>query len=215
MVMSSAAGTNFQANDTRYEIYDLGSNTIQAAYQLELVASNAQNAKPYFNDPTSNWQIVGLGGFNGGDTSDILMRDVGGDSNIGAFSIFDMSNNNASGGAIIGQVGVEWQVAGFGDFSGNANETDMLMRDSNNGAFELYDISNNQLVSASGMGTIGLEWQTAAVAANMPNGSGGLVAQLAQAISGSPTAAGTSSNSTPAEPPSAQLSPLMITQPVT
>ena len=30
----------------------------------------------------------------------------------------------------MGQVGLEWQVLGFGDFSGNANETDMLMQNS-------------------------------------------------------------------------------------
>ena len=43
----------------------------------------------------------------------------------------------------MGQVGLEWQVAGFADFSGRAGETDMLMRNSNTGAFEVYDISNN------------------------------------------------------------------------
>ena len=34
----------------------------------------------------------------------------------------------------MGQVGLEWPVSGFGDFSGNAGETDMLMRNSNTGA---------------------------------------------------------------------------------
>ena len=45
----------------------------------------------------------------------------------------------------MGQVGLEWSIAGFGDFSGNANETDMLMRNSNTGVFELFDISNNTI----------------------------------------------------------------------
>ena len=61
----------------------------------------------------------------------------------------------------MGQVGLEWSVAGFGDFSGNANETDMLMRNNNTGEFELYDISNNTIVSAVSMGQVGLEWQVA------------------------------------------------------
>ena len=61
----------------------------------------------------------------------------------------------------MGQVGLEWQVAGFGDFSGNANETDMLMRNTNTGAFEIYDISNNTITSAAAMGQVGLEWQVA------------------------------------------------------
>ena len=61
----------------------------------------------------------------------------------------------------MGQVGLEWSVAGFGDFSGNANETDMLMRNSNTGQFELYDISDNTIISAAPMGQVGLEWQVA------------------------------------------------------
>jgi hypothetical protein len=59
----------------------------------------------------------------------------------------------------MGQVGLEWSVAGFGDFSGNANETDMLMRNTNTGAFEIYDIRNNAITSAAPMGQVGLEWQ--------------------------------------------------------
>jgi hypothetical protein len=55
----------------------------------------------------------------------------------------------------MGQVGLEWTVAGFGDFSGNANETDMLMRNSNTGAFEVYDISHNAITSAASMGQVG------------------------------------------------------------
>jgi hypothetical protein len=43
----------------------------------------------------------------------------------------------------LGQVGMEWTVSGFGDFSSNPRETDMLMRDSNNGVFVVYDIKNN------------------------------------------------------------------------
>ena len=58
----------------------------------------------------------------------------------------------------MGQVGMEWQIAGFGDFSTRANETDMLMRNGNTGQFELYDISNNAITVATSMGQVGLEW---------------------------------------------------------
>ena len=64
----------------------------------------------------------------------------------------------------MGQVGLEWSVAGFGDFSNNANETDMLMRNSNTGVFELFDIRNNQITSAMPMGQVGLEWSVADLA---------------------------------------------------
>ena len=55
----------------------------------------------------------------------------------------------------MGQVGLEWSVAGFGDFSTQSNETDMLMRNINTGAFEFYDISNNQI---NFRGTDGAGW---------------------------------------------------------
>ena len=61
-----------------------------------------------------------------------------------------------------GRVGLEWQIAGFGDFSGNANETDMLLRNSNTGSFEIYDIGNNTITAVTAsMGQVGLEWQIA------------------------------------------------------
>ena len=61
----------------------------------------------------------------------------------------------------MGQVGLEWSIAGFGDFSTRANETDMLMRNSNTGAFEVYDIVNNTITSCAPMGQVGLEWTIA------------------------------------------------------
>ena len=61
----------------------------------------------------------------------------------------------------MGQVGLEWQVAGFGDFSTRANETDMLMRNSNTGAFEVYDIAITPSHRSPPMGQVGLEWTIA------------------------------------------------------
>ena len=43
-----------------------------------------------------------------------------------------------------GQVGLDWQVAGFGDFNGDGT-TDMMLRNVTTGTFELYDIQNNQV----------------------------------------------------------------------
>ena len=65
-------------------------------------------------------------------------------SNTGQFEIYDISNNTITGAAPMGQVGLEWSVSGFGDFSSRAGETDMLMRDSNNGQFEVYDLATIQ-----------------------------------------------------------------------
>jgi len=123
-----------------YEIYDLGGNTIQAAYALDQISTS--------------WQAAGLGSFAGTDTTDMLMRDPGN----GQLEIYDVSNNNISGPYSIGQVGTSWVVSGFGDFSGHANETDMLMRNGTTGQFEVYDISNNKIAFAAPMGQVGAPW---------------------------------------------------------
>lgn len=126
--------------DGTYEIYDIGNNAILATAELGQISPQ--------------WQIAGIGDFNGADTSDMLLRN--GD---GAFEVYDIVNNTFAASAALGQVGLEWTVSGFGDFSSRAGETDMMMRNSNSGAFEVYDISNNAITFATGMGQVGLEWQ--------------------------------------------------------
>ena len=49
----------------------------------------------------------------------MLMRN----SNTGVFELFDIRNNQITSATPMGQVGLEWSVAGFGGFSDNANET--------------------------------------------------------------------------------------------
>jgi hypothetical protein len=135
---------NFNSHSQGFtEIYDVGSNSILAAYQLGFLGTE--------------WTIAGLGGFTTGDTSDMLARNAA----TGAFEVYDVSSNNITNSASIGQVGLEWQVAGFGDFGSHSGETDMLMRNSNTGAFEVYDISNNAITFAAPMGQVGLEWSVA------------------------------------------------------
>jgi hypothetical protein len=79
----------------------------------------------------------------------------------GQFEVYDISNNQITHAGPMGQVGLEWAVAGFGNFSGNANESDMLMRNMGTGQFEVFDISNNQITHAGPMGQVGLEWSVA------------------------------------------------------
>jgi hypothetical protein len=129
--------------DGAYEFYDIGQNKI-------LLDGPLGQINPAL-------QVAGVGGFNGSDTADLLMRDPA----TGAFTLYDVSNNNITGNVPLGQVGPEWTVAGVGDFSTRFGETDMLMRNSNSGAFEVYDISNNAITSAQPMGQVGLEWTVA------------------------------------------------------
>ena len=53
--------------------------------------------------------MVGFGSINGAGSSDMLMRN----SNTGAFEIYDITNNQLTTAASMGQVGLEWSVAGI------------------------------------------------------------------------------------------------------
>ena len=75
----------------------------------------------------------------------------------GAFEVYDINNNNITGAAALGTVGLSYQVAGFGNFNG----PDMMTRNSSTSAFELYDIANNSITGASQIGQVGLEWKVA------------------------------------------------------
>jgi hypothetical protein len=64
---------------------------------------------------------------NTGTATDMFMRATSG-TNAGNFEVYYISNNAVTSAAALGHVGLEWQVAGLGDFSGNPGESDMLMR---------------------------------------------------------------------------------------
>src|SRR5262249_40557281 len=126
--------------DGTYAIYDLGNNASLAAHPLAQVGTD--------------WQFAGLGGFQAGDSADMLLRSA----STGGFEVYDISNNNVTNTAFLGNVGMDWQVMGFGNFS-SRGETDMILRNANTGGVEVYDIANNQITGAHFMGSVGLDWQ--------------------------------------------------------
>ena len=107
----------------------------------------------------------------------MLMRN----QNTGAFELYDIASNQITFAGPMGQVGLEWQVVGFGPMGGPGTG-DMLMRNSNTGTFEVYDIVNNKIVSAGSMGQVGTEWSVAGVAALSASGTSSANAQLTQAM---------------------------------
>jgi hypothetical protein len=132
MVLSNLGGV--------YNIYNIGGNSILAGYQLAFVGTD--------------WAFVTLGGFNDGETADMLLRN----GSTGAFEVYDIVNNNITQAVSMGAVGLNWQVAGFGDFDQNGT-TDMMLRDGGSGAFQIYNISNNSVINSVALGTVGLDWQ--------------------------------------------------------
>jgi hypothetical protein len=104
--------------------------------------------------------------------------------------VYDINNNQLTGAAFIGTVGLECQFAGIAPANG-AGTSDLVLRNVNSGAFEVYDIANNQLTGAAQLGSVGLDWQLGGFAVDPPTGSMGSLddqpasnAQLVQAMAG-------------------------------
>jgi hypothetical protein len=101
--------------------------------------------------------------------------------------VYNITNNQLTGAAFIGTVGLDWQYAGVAPIRA-AGASDLVLRNVNTGAFEVYDIANNQLTGAASLGSVGLDWQLGGFAAVAPTpslgGSDGSTAQLVQAMAG-------------------------------
>jgi ELWxxDGT repeat protein len=86
------------------------------------------------NQSDFNWQIRGIGDFNGDGSSDILWTST----NAGEIGLWD---SNGSGGftyQTINQADPNWQVQGIGDFNGDGS-SDILWRNLNSGLVGLWD----------------------------------------------------------------------------
>ena len=79
--------SNSSLSAGQYEIYDIGNNSLLSAFQLGVVGTD--------------WQFTTLGGFFGGDTTDMLLRN----SKTGGFEVYDISNNLITNAALLGTVG--------------------------------------------------------------------------------------------------------------
>src|SRR5262245_7520550 len=80
-----------------YEIYDIGNNSILAAYFLGQVGLDWQPAGGLADSDSQPGGVrlngsgkTSLGHFNGSDTSDMMLRNA----TSGQFNIYDISNNN-------------------------------------------------------------------------------------------------------------------------
>jgi hypothetical protein len=55
------------------------------------------------------WQFAGIAPVHGPGASDLVLRNV----NTGAFEVYDIANNQLTGAAPLGAVGLDWQLGGF------------------------------------------------------------------------------------------------------
>src|SRR2546421_5715129 len=75
----------------------------------------------------------------------------------------------------IGNVGLDWQFSGVGNFSSVPGESDLLLRNNQTGGLQVYNIANNQLTGSAFLGTVGLDWQFAGIAPVHAAGASDLV----------------------------------------
>src|SRR5262249_33207721 len=118
-----------------------------------------------------DWQYPRAGNFPGPGHSQTILRN----SSTGALEVYDISNNQITGAAFIGTIGLDWQFSGVGNFSGVPGETDLLLRNGKTGGFEVYNINNNQLTGAAFIGTVGTDWHFAGIAPIHAAGASDLV----------------------------------------
>ena len=118
-----------------YEIYDVGGNSIESAYTLGQIAAN--------------WNFVGLGTLQAGDSNDMLFRDGA------SFEAYYVNNNTITSSSQVGSVGTTWSFSGQGNFDGASSLSEMLLRNSSSGAFELYHVQGGGVLAGSSVAAIG------------------------------------------------------------
>jgi hypothetical protein len=56
-----------------------------------------------------DWQFAGVASVHGGGASDLVLRNV----KAGFFEVYDIANNQLTGAATLGRVGLDWELGGF------------------------------------------------------------------------------------------------------
>jgi hypothetical protein len=110
-------------------------------------------------------EVQGFGNFSSRSENDMMLREGPG------FLVYDIANDQITGKFPLGNVALEWHIGGFGNFSGNPGEYDMILRNINTGGLQVYDISNNQITNSAFMGAVGLDWQISGFANNQVTGA--------------------------------------------
>jgi hypothetical protein len=107
-------------------------NSTSGAFQVYDIADNNIVSSSSLGTVGLNWQAMGFGTFGPfgsfGET-DMILRDV----NTGKLQVYNIDNNQITGSASLGTVGLDWQFSGIGNFSGSGT-SDLLVRSSNTGA---------------------------------------------------------------------------------
>jgi hypothetical protein len=136
-------------------------NSTSGAFQIYDIADNNIIGSSSLGTVGLNWQVMGFGTFGSFGSfgeDDMILRDA----NTGKLQVYNIDNNQITGSASLGTIGLDRQFSGIGNFSGNGT-SDLLVRNSNTGGLQVYEISNNQITGSAFLGTVGLDWQFSGV----------------------------------------------------
>jgi hypothetical protein len=122
------------------------------------------NSANLFANPGTDWQVVGIGDFNGDTRDDILWRHSSGAVTnwLGTATGGMITDNGAN---LFANPGTDWQVAGIGDFNGDGWD-DILWRHSSGAVTDWLGVANGAMVtdnSANLFANPGNDWQIAGI----------------------------------------------------
>jgi hypothetical protein len=130
-------------NTGGFEVYNLSNNNITNSALLGNVGLD--------------WQVIGFGNFGAFGRTDMMMTRS--NNGVTSFEAYGIRDSQITSAGLFGQIGTEWQVAGFGPGNGT---TDMVVgRDDGKNVitYGLYrDINNNRFNNFSIVGSVGSEW---------------------------------------------------------
>src|SRR5262249_36792571 len=128
-------------NTGGFEVYNLSNNNITNSAFLGNVVG-------------LDWQVIGFGNFGAFGRTDMMMTRS--NNGVTSFEAYGIRDSRITSAGLFGQIGTEWQVAGFGPGNGT---TDMVVkRDDGKNVitYGLYrDINNNRFNNFSIVGSVG------------------------------------------------------------